>query len=198
MPHGFTDNKEISEFDAAINAALRPITQTVQALQNTINNYWKTIYPVGSIYISTSQTNPAQLFGGSWERYGVGRTLVSVDESQTEFNQVNKTGGAKSQSIRIDWQHKHDIFVPDAPGAISPMIYKNYVLNTASSRRNYVLGVDIPATSGDVEPGKLQDIPTSNVSNPFGTATAGSTTTNSQNVNTLQPYVTVYFWRRTQ
>jgi hypothetical protein len=30
-----------------------------------------------------------------WERYAKGKTIVSIDESQTEFNSVGKTGGSK-------------------------------------------------------------------------------------------------------
>lgn len=33
-----------------------------------IADYWKTIYPVGAIYISDSETNPSTLFGGTWEQ----------------------------------------------------------------------------------------------------------------------------------
>lgn len=28
---------------------------------------WRTVYPVDSIYISDSDTSPAELFGGAWE-----------------------------------------------------------------------------------------------------------------------------------
>lgn len=27
---------------------------------------WETIYPIGSIYMSTSSTSPVSLFGGTW------------------------------------------------------------------------------------------------------------------------------------
>lgn len=52
-------------------------------------------FPVGSIYISVNNINPSTYFGGTWEAFGTGRTLVGVDTSQTEFNSVKKTGGSK-------------------------------------------------------------------------------------------------------
>ncbi len=36
------------------------------------------LYPVGSIYISVSSTNPSELFGGTWISLGEGRTLLGV------------------------------------------------------------------------------------------------------------------------
>ena len=52
------------------------------------------IYPIGSIYMTTSTVSPAVLFGGTWERIK-GRCIVGVDESDTDFNIVSKTGGSK-------------------------------------------------------------------------------------------------------
>ena len=40
-------------------------------------------YPIGSVYISFSSTDPSTYFGGTWERYGKGRTVVSLDENQS-------------------------------------------------------------------------------------------------------------------
>ena len=53
------------------------------------------IYPVGSIYMSVNSTNPGTLFGGTWVRWGNGRVPVSLNESETEFNTVEKVGGSK-------------------------------------------------------------------------------------------------------
>lgn len=56
-------------------------------------------YPIGSIYLSINNTNPSNWFGGTWEQIAKGRTLVGVDTSQSEFNTVKKTGGAKTVSL---------------------------------------------------------------------------------------------------
>lgn len=52
------------------------------------------IYPIGSIYMTTSMVSPAVLFGGTWERIK-GRCIVGVDENDTDFQTVSKTGGSK-------------------------------------------------------------------------------------------------------
>ena len=66
---------------------------------NRLNNIAKEVYPVGSIYISVTNTNPGTIFGGTWVAFGTGRTLVGIDTSQTEFNTVEKTGGEKAHTL---------------------------------------------------------------------------------------------------
>ena len=66
------------------------------------------IYPVGSIYLSVSATNPSVLFGGAWEAFAAGKTLVGIDANQEEFNAVNKTGGEKKHTLIIDEMPSHD------------------------------------------------------------------------------------------
>ena len=66
---------------------------------NRLNNFGKEMYPVGSIYISVTNTNPGTIFGGTWVAFGTGRTLVGIDTSQTEFNTVQKTGGEKTHTL---------------------------------------------------------------------------------------------------
>lgn len=56
------------------------------------------IYPIGSIYMSINSIDPGDIFGGTWERLAKGRTLVGVDENDTDFNQPSKTGGSKTNS----------------------------------------------------------------------------------------------------
>ena len=71
----------------------------------TVKEIMNEIYPVGSIYTSTESANPSEKFGGVWERYGEGRTLVGVDEDDSSFNVSSKTGGSKS----INLAHSHTV-----------------------------------------------------------------------------------------
>ena len=58
------------------------------------------VYPVGSIYINAgSSTNPATLLGfGTWEAFGAGKVLVGLNGSDTDFDTLEETGGAKTVS----------------------------------------------------------------------------------------------------
>lgn len=58
------------------------------------------IQPVGSLYFSTNSTSPASLFGGTWERYAQGRVMVSASDTDTDFT-VGKTGGEKMHELRV-------------------------------------------------------------------------------------------------
>lgn len=65
------------------------------------------LYPVGSIYLSIKSKNPSEIFGGVWERIAKGRTLVGVDENDTDFSSSEKIGGEKEHALTIDEMPKH-------------------------------------------------------------------------------------------
>lgn len=146
------------------------------------------IYPIGSIYTSVVNTNPSTLFGGTWIRFSQGKVLVGVNESETEFNTVLKTGGSKNLQSHThtgntgdNGSHQHDIYSGYGDGGSygqDALVFKQ-----ALSGRNYY-----KAATGGVA--FLQFA--GNHNHSFTTGSAGSG--NSQN---LQPYMTVYFWRRT-
>lgn len=78
------------------------------------------IWPVGSIYISVSSTNPGTSMGfGTWIAFATGRTLVGIDAGQTEFDTVEETGGAKTHTLTIPEMpaHTHDTQVSGAVNA---------------------------------------------------------------------------------
>jgi hypothetical protein len=59
----------------------------------------ETIYPVGSIYVSTLATNPATLLGfGTWAVFGAGRTPVGIDSGDVDYDTLEETGGSKTIS----------------------------------------------------------------------------------------------------
>lgn len=51
------------------------------------------IFPIGSIYMSVTDTNPSEYFFGIWITWGSGRVPVGFNENDTHFNEVEKTGG---------------------------------------------------------------------------------------------------------
>lgn len=52
-------------------------------------------YPVGSIYMSLSSTDPSTIFGGTWEAFATGRTLLGVSTDED----AGSTGGASSVTL---------------------------------------------------------------------------------------------------
>lgn len=134
---------------------------------NGLKSIIDTIYPIGSIYQSINSTSPSTLFGGTWESFGAGRTLVGVDPSDTDFDASNKTGGAKVHKILKSElpNSKLDILV-----GTTKMFYEN-----SNARESNGLGT--LATTGA----------------EMTTSAMGSGVPH----NNMQPYVTVYRWRRT-
>lgn len=74
-------------------------------------------YPVGAIYLSVSDTDPATLFGGTWERLG-GRFLLGADATYT----AGSTGGEAEHTLTIDEmpRHNHEVDNLNASGNTTP------------------------------------------------------------------------------
>ena len=73
------------------------IASAINTMKTEILN---TIYPVGSLYITTDSRNPNTILGvGTWQSFGAGRTLVGYNASETEFNTIEKTGGEKTHTL---------------------------------------------------------------------------------------------------
>ena len=65
------------------------------------------LYPVGSIYMSTSSTNPSSLFGGTWVAWGSGRVPVGINTGDGNFNTVEKTGGTATETLSVSQIPSH-------------------------------------------------------------------------------------------
>ena len=153
------------------------ISNTKTELESKINSNFDKIYPVGSIYISTSSTNPSTIYGGTWERYGQGKTLVGLNESETEFSTVNKIGGEKTHTLTVNEMpsHNHDF---------------RYSTDNAVTFYNAGVGKDGTYTGDNF-------LGFSNSVSLFASyVVVLSNTGSSQPHNNLQPYITVYMWKR--
>jgi len=97
---------------------LEELKYNISNIETKVTNIEKTrlnkMYPIGSIYITTIYSSTSQVenaVGGTWEEYGSGKTLVNVDENDSSFNEVNKTGG-NSKTILSNSNlpsHSHEI-----------------------------------------------------------------------------------------
>lgn len=72
-----TDSTELSSVDLS-NKVVDKV-----AVSDLWDYMWKKIYPVGSIYTTVTNDDPATLFGGTWEIVGNGRVLWGVGSSDT-------------------------------------------------------------------------------------------------------------------
>ena len=150
---------------------------------NTSGNIFLKVYPVGSIYISTSSENPGNIYGGTWEEYGKGRTLVGVDSSDSDFSTVEKLGGEKTHTLTIDEMPSHNhverMFLDQSGySSVKPAGYAYYIYSTQSS--NVITWAN--AQISNMNYWRIGD-----------TEDKGG----SQAHNNLQPYITTYMWKRT-
>jgi hypothetical protein len=82
-------------------------THATSDITNVIAVVRDSLYPVGTIYMSTSATNPGSIVGGTWERYAVGRVLVGVSEGESEFAGPGYTGGEKYHTLTVNEMPSH-------------------------------------------------------------------------------------------
>ena len=86
--------------DFAHSHATSDITNLIAVVRDAL-------YPVGCIYMSVSATNPGSLFGGTWAAWGTGRVPVGVNTGDTNFNTVEKTGGANTHTLSSNEMPSH-------------------------------------------------------------------------------------------
>ena len=127
-------------------------------------------YPVGSIYLSTNNTNPSTWFGGEWQLIAQGMTLVGVDPNDNDFKTPKKTGGEKTHKLTVNEMPNHDheyfdrMMIWDADGNNTNVQTKNEWNNTAVRFKGW--GTKTMTTGGD------------------------------QAHNNMPPYFTCYIWNR--
>ena len=142
------------------------------------------IYPVGSIYISVNNVSPQTFLGGTWVAFASGRTLVGVDTTQTEFNAVNKTGGAKTHTLTVAQMPAHQ-------GHMYDNFDESGYVDRGGDKNSYYLN-----STGAYGYGQYDNRPYKIVSGNE-LVMQGYTRGGNEAHNNLQPYITVYMFRRT-
>ncbi|MBD9297013.1 MAG: hypothetical protein EGS06_08460 [Megamonas funiformis] len=151
----------------------------------------KKIYPVGSIYMSTVSTNPATLFGfGTWEAMPAGRVLLAQGKSDwgTTY-EAGSTGGEATHKLTVGEipSHNHTGSINTAGEHTHSLTLKALWGDGNGSGNGW---------AGDTRDGGSRTNTFSTVGNHTHTVTINSTGS-GQPHNNLQPYISVYMWKRT-
>lgn len=151
------------------------------------------IYPVGSIYMSVTSTNPATLFGiGTWQALPAGRVLLAQGRSDwgTTYN-VNNTGGETTHTLTQNEMPVHG---------------HTGTANTSGSTHTHDLTMQAShGKSGNGGVPRFSDGDVWSANKTKTLSAAGSHTHNisinnaggGQAHNNMQPYLVVYMWKRT-
>ena len=152
------------------------LVSRVEALENQETGNILEAYPVGSIYLSTNETSPADLFGGTWEAYGQGRTLVGVGTGedtrgeQLEFL-INQTGGEYKHALSVEEMPSHNHTLTAVTGTSSQQGVRSVSTGLGATYTNFL---------------------TSASSSSKTTSSSGSSSAH----NIMQPYIACYMWKR--
>ena len=170
-------------------------------LVRSLGNTGLASYPVGSIYMSTVATSPADLFGGTWEAMPAGRVLLAQGTSEwgVEY-QAGSTGG----------EHEHQLSVGELPAhkpkATVSTAELTGTLNDICSGTDE--GTAIPTGSGVFTRTAIQRSGYSGGGGRNDRADFSFNASHAHNLtfesigsniahNNLQPYLSCYMWRRT-
>ena len=141
---------------------------------------------IGQIIMTTTLDTAAKvsaIYGGTWAAWGAGRVPVGVNTSDSDFSTVQKTGGSKTHS------HEYGIWYAGWYGMVSGL-NGDYIklLNGGTDTWGY------KSQTSPAKQGTLSANPSTGASNAPACYQIKADTTSSSD---LQPYITVYMWRRT-
>ena len=150
------------------------------------------IYPIGAIYMSTVSTNPATLFKiGNWEALPAGRVLLAQGTSTWGVNySAGNTGGEDKHTLTVSESAPH-----------------NHTGSATTSGSTHTHALTMQASHGKSGNGGVPRFSDGDMWSPYKTqnlSAAGEhshaiTINNSgggQAHNNMQPYLSVYMWKR--
>lgn len=157
----------------------------------------ETRYAIGDLYLTTRSENPSTRFGGTWQLYGPGRTLVCVDTTSAinALKKVKQTYGEGAHKLTVNEtpSHNHTRGSMNITGSHYSYDYGLNSWSTGSfNERNENSGVKIAMNTGsDATPWKHFNFDASK-SWTGNTSSVGG----NQAHNNYQPLITCYVWIR--
>lgn len=141
-----------------------------------VNSIKSAIYPVGSVYITYNNVNPGTFLGGTWERFGQGRTLVGEGTGNDGSTSMSFTSNSTDGKYKSTHYH---------------------ITSFGWDMNAFYAGKPDGAKNGDYN--RTSVIPNGYIVSANSSATSQSRLnwTDDRTISNVQPYIVVYFWRRT-
>ncbi len=130
------------------------------------------MWPVGAIYLNTNGKNPGTFLGGTWQQFGQGRCLVGVGTGNDGSNSMSFTALGSGGE------------------------YKHKLTEDENAKHSHIQNFAFTASGGSGSNKTIPGYPDSNKAGQYGLAkiVGGG---NDVPHNNVQPWIAVYFWRRT-
>lgn len=143
-------------------------------------------HPIGSIEVNVSGDNPGTYLGGTWEAFGTGKTLVGIDTSDSNFDTVEETGGSKTHShnygLKVGGYYVDTVLAESTADGV-------FTWDSSNNRTIMNLNSSVGSQSVNVNGGNATSSKSANMAHYQAIA-------NTSYTSNLQPYITVYFWKR--
>lgn len=113
----------------------------ISEIKKSMENIAEIVYPIGAIYMSVNNINPANLFGGEWERWGKGKVVIGVDTEDSDFDEPELEGGNKEINLTRENipVHTHEVipardalYTDDAKETVNIKKSERTITHTAS------------------------------------------------------------------
>lgn len=147
-------------------------------------------YPPGSIYITTNNINPSEIWGGEWEKLS-GTFLWAADESRP----IGSTGGSEQISA-----HTHGI--PALSGTAASSTHYHVVTKKtttyASGTQTSWRCLSWPGTNADYSQTVYTNNGTSDGAHTHSVTTTAATSDSAGegNAGNMPPFTSVNMWKR--
>ena len=187
-----------------IGFVIDSVTPMYISSQALVNNY-----PIGSIYMSTSPTNPSELFGGTWQEIQ-GKFLLG----RSSGHAAGTTGGAESVKIAVNQLPAHTHTGPSHTHSMPSHTHtgttaksgnhrhaiKRYQTAAIGGNRFCIQGSDDNVTFNSNYAGEHTHTFTTNAGGSGNTGASGTGATGStggnQALSIMPPFLAVYMWTR--
>ena len=129
---------------------------SAQNLNNMQIELMKLVFPIGSTYITQTNTNPSTILKfGTWERLK-GKVCLGLDEDDTDLSTIGNKGGEKKHTMTVAEMASHNHTV------VSRSVAGSGTANVSSGT-----GLSVPNPTGNIEIGGAGNSQPFNIMQPY-------------------------------